>query len=525
MPNQGPITAEEFMALWRSVTDEGYSRPLLEQDGSLIEAIEQAAEQYAVVSQAIDQVTQRLFVVPFSGQTSEPASLARHATVSIQVTRTGSLERFRVFDTNFLVEQLLTDWSPTGGIEVRTHRLYRTTATRTLMPGDPGPITLQAVAELEGAAHNNPPPGTIRGIVQTAAGRSNDYASLVPGPAAHQLIITEVPDIFPPEAVGSYVRLTSGANTGKELRSIGFSPPVPGVNGGTILLAPDALFGLSSVVGTFQPGEQVIQTGAGLGQLLDVTTTRMVVQRTSGTFTPGTITGITSGASATITILQSPDLVAETATASWQILGWADDLQVVVSNPEAPTGGAYAWLEELGGERNMPLHDGETEEQYRARIWNLADVVSPNAIKRAVNKILEPLGAAVCLREVGDPVLFPGAFYDAGSSSDPVQNPTRNFAYDMDFDTRPEDRFKLALSLTESRAFFLVGVPPAQMEFFATAFDAGPAALSAYDVTALFDGDSINLTTATYRAVQQIVETIKAAGVNFELYVEDVGCF
>ena len=40
--NQGALTFDDMMAVWRSVTDRAYNRPLLEEDDSLIEVIELA---------------------------------------------------------------------------------------------------------------------------------------------------------------------------------------------------------------------------------------------------------------------------------------------------------------------------------------------------------------------------------------------------------------------------------------------------------------------------------------------------
>lgn len=152
-------------------------------------------------------------------------------------------------------------------------------------------------------------------------------------------------------------------------------------------------------------------------------------------------------------------------------------------------------LDELGGERGLGRSPGESDTLYRKRVAKPSDTVSPNAVRRAANAILAPLGAAVCLREVGSRLL-PGLFFDAGSSSDTPQNPATNFAYDMNPSVRPEDRWKVLLDLLEFRGFFMIGVPP--------------LASGAADV---------------YRAVFNEVSRVRGGGVGFEMYVEDLGCY
>lgn len=194
------------------------------------------------------------------------------------------------------------------------------------------------------------------------------------------------------------------------------------------------------------------------------------------------------------------------------------------------TGGADACLDALGQDLGVPRNVHEAEGSYRLRIQQAPDTISPAAIRRGVDRILAPLGLGCCLREVGTP-LFPGFFYDAPPSTDPANN----FAYDMDFDLRPEDRFKLLLSLSTFRGFFLVGVPDIVDSAFpgflydGHSGDAFPVT-NAYDTTAVnalfgaYDG-SFTVSTAVYKAISDDVDARRAGGVGFTLYVERVGCF
>jgi len=140
------------------------------------------------------------------------------------------------------------------------------------------------------------------------------------------------------------------------------------------------------------------------------------------------ITGVSSGATTTITSVDlSPDMVPELNNTTWLILDFEKDLGFSVTNELSPTGGRLAMLDELGAERNIGRAPGETDDAYRQRIATLPDTVSPNAIRRAVNRVLSPLGAAVCLREVGLE-LFRGMFFDG----DPLNLDRRvGFAFDL----------------------------------------------------------------------------------------------
>lgn len=519
----GPLTREQLMRLWRSVTDSAYNEALLEEPDSLIEAIEQAAEQFAEVSQLVDALTSALYIRPWSGQTAPPGSLEAHARVDVEVTRNRGLEFPLVFPAGFVVEQVLDDYSPDGSILVQTGRRYVVEETRAMMPGDPGPLVLRLRAEKAGATYNVPPPGTISLHISVGEGLANDGATVVPGTVAHQLRCREEPDVIAPSCVGSYVRFTAGANVGRSSLIVGFGGPVPGVTGGVAMLAADELFRMTAVSGSFERGELVAQAGA-FGQVIEWAPPFLLVRRVTGSFVAGTLTGQTSLASGTAAIEVSAGLVAETATAAWEIVDVVDQYGLQFRNPAHPSGGRYGFLVETGEDRGVFLEDGETEEHYRERVANLPDVVSPNALVRQANSVLVPLGYEVCFREIGTDKFF-GAFFDAGSSDDPVQNPARNFAFDMDFALRPTDRFKLMVSLAESRGFMLFGVPAPRQDWHASAFDAGPSQISAFDVQALFDGDpNLQDLSQTYRAVYNQIESAKLGGVGFDLYIEDQGC-
>jgi hypothetical protein len=237
-----------------------------------------------------------------------------------------------------------------------------------------------------------------------------------------------------PEHVGQYVLLTGGSNLNQIRRVVAYDPPVTegvGINGGTLSLAPTAIFHCSLIAGAFAPGELVQQFPSGAqGTFLHQTAERIVLDRSAGTFVTGqVVVGAQTGAQALVDLVdQTPSMTSETATAAWKILKWSDDLGISASNAAQPTGGKLGMLDELGRERKVNRSPGEEDDAYRKKVSTPADTVSPNAILRAANRVLAPYGGHACLREVGLEKLR-GMFFDGdGLSTDP----RLAFAYDLD---------------------------------------------------------------------------------------------
>jgi hypothetical protein len=208
-----------------------------------------------------------------------------------------------------------------------------------------------------------------------------------------------------------------------------------------------------------------------------------------------------------------------------------------VRNVAATTGGIDASLDALAYDRGMYRNKLETDDQFRLRIVQTPDTVSPAAIQRAADSVLEPFGSVGCLREVGTSKL-PGFFYDAGSSADSPQVEAHNFAYDFGVATgtpRVGDRFKLHLDTKDFRGFFLLGVPKLVeanfpgMVYDGTTSDPFPMT-NAYDTAAVdspfaaYDGVTL-LNGSVYKAISDTISGIKAGGVGFTLYLEEIGCF
>lgn len=518
----GDLTREELIALWESVTDSAYNRPLLEQPESGIEAIEQSAEQFARASLMVERTTQSMYILPWSGQTQPPAAGAALAAVDVTITRPKLFDREFTFGAGLvLLEQELLDFSESGPIAVGTGRRYVVNRTATMAPGEPS-VVVSMLAERAGAGYNLAPPNTIKRFVQAGAGFTNSGASLVPGPGAHRLVMKNEADVVAPEQVGSYLLMIGGANTGRYARIIGYEGS-DGVHGGVAILAATGVLRVHTVVGTFVPGEDVTQASGARGRFQKLAGTFFVFENTIGAFAAGAITGQSSGATATVSSVEIPSaMVAEGATAAWLVVGWTSDLELVATHAESPEGGCSPMLDELGDERRVSRSSGELDDAYRQRVATPADVVSPAAIRRVGNRVLAPLGQAICLREVGLP-LFRGMFFDG----DPLStDPAVAFAFDFDFAVRPEDRFKLALDYLEFRAFMLIGVPPLTIGEFGIPYDA-PHPFNAYDNAPMLtftDGFPAGA-SGVYRAVYQAIQPAKGGGVGFDLYIERIGCF
>jgi hypothetical protein len=282
-----------------------------------------------------------------------------------------------------------------------------------------------------------------------------------------------------------------------------------------------------------------------------------------------------------------------------------------VTNQLSPVGGKIAMLDALGRERKIYRSSGEPDDLYRKRIQTIADVVSPNAIRRALYRVLGLI--PFCFREVGS-TAFPGWFFDGDGSAPSVAfHGAANDAFDTDVvvmngtvtsgvfrfsgtggantsngepaqletaagsllqvggyfgkletgntkltlirktgivptslvgmrvrgllsgavftpvsyvatPTVDARRFRVLLDYEQFRAFFLVGLPPSSAGEFGFAFDTFPTgAFDAQPFNAFFDGSASGM-AALYRSVFNAVDTIRAGGVGWQMYIERIGC-
>lgn len=521
----GPISRAEFEALFLSVNDTSYARPFVELgEGKGYEAHTQAMVQCVRQSLAVDRTTQALYLLPFSGQTNPSAAGGARATTQLAIARSSGFARELTIPRGFLVAEELEDMSPAGGAPTRTGRRVVVIANAGFAPGNAGPINVLIAAEFIGTTYNNIAPGNLTEIDQVGADFTRGFASIVPGLRQHALVLDPNPDVISAAMVGNYVQLLAGTNAGAVRRIVGYLEPNVAAmppDGGTALLAATGVYRLASVGGQFLPGELVTQIATGAtATVVFHDGLYLVADRQSGpNLTVGPVLlGSTSGTVAVAnSVDQSPDLIAESLTATWKVLGWATDLGVTTTNAAAPTGGTAAMLDELASEVLVGRSAGESDVDLAERAARPFDLITPKAVLRSANRILARYGLNATLREVGR-LNFPGLYLDGDPRS---VDPAEAFAFDMDATSRGgADAYKLDLDYLEFRAFMLVGVPPIDLGEFGICFDTG--SYNAFDASPwLAFTDGFPLTAATiYRSVWQEVNRTKAGGVGFDLILD-----
>lgn len=515
------LDRDTLIALFRSSVDSSFADELMADPDSAA-AIEAAAVVFEEASDSVERTSQSLFLRRWSGQTYPPATGAARAVVSENLTRAAPADFPLVLLPGlFFVEEVAVDFGEDGGVEVPTGRRYSPIAPLVVPPGTSA-VTADFVAEKAGAGYDLPLPGSISRPVDSGSA-SGSGASVVPGTTVHRLVLAPEGETVPPSSVGQYVRLVAGANVGQRRRVVAYEPPDPDFphNGVLSLAATEVL--AATTAGGFVFGERVEQAATGAaGFLLSAGAGFLVADRASlPAFAPGAIVGSQSAATATMTAtLSGPDMVAESGTADWELLDWAGGVGLSATNPLSPEGGAAPTLDHIGEEEGLNRAPGETDEPFRSRLSARPDNVSPNALIRAMNRVLAPYGLTGCLREPSDLGSFAGFFYDA-----PANGPsTRRYAYDLDFDARPDDRWKLPLDLSEFRGFFVATVPPMNLGEFGFAYDQG--FVCAYDSApflSFYDGYAA--TSASIRlSVWNALNDAREAGVGFDLVEDAFGC-
>lgn len=432
----GPLTLEQLRAFWASsAVDDSYAQPFIDAgDGGGLEAYDQEFAQFARVSMAVDVTTQACYVLPWSGQTNPPASGAQNATVNLVFSRT-KLQNvpIHLLAGQVFYEEQTTDWGDGGPVTVQTGRRYTLVNDLVIMPGDSGPLTAACIAEGPGYGYNNPLPGTIQLIDQPGSGFNNTSATIsgttgqiapAQPPPVRSVVLTaaNVADMFVPDHVGQLVQITSGPNSGLIAMMNSFIAPNPPNQGSGVTLESILVVENFSNIGlALQPNELVALKNGGtvvgwatfLAARASSTAghVRIAFILLSGTIASATqFVGQISGVTGTINApLWTPTIDLTGAAASWRVLDWSADLGLSVTNPQSPEGGTWPMLDGDGDDKNLPRQVGEGDPAYRDRISKIADVVSPNAIKRAIIRAAPEL--AYCFLEVGT-TQFPGFFLD-----------------------------------------------------------------------------------------------------------------
>ena len=302
----GYYTREELLQLWVDGTDKSYNRPFVEKgDGGGLEVFNQAFAQFERASVAIRNTFQSMYILPWSGQTADPASGDRYATVELKLSREPTIlpAPFFIIPTGTIVLEEATDHSTEGSVEVLTGREYALDNNVVWLPGNTLDQTAQATATVPGWGPNNPMPGTLKEWRQNGKSLSGTRANIVPGFPRCFAVAAWGGDGFIPSHVGQYVQFSSGYNAGVVRRIVG-QYGASGTDAGQAELESTVLLTVSGAVGTFAVGEPVTHSGSGAKGVVvhyDAPTGLLVIERIAGVFDlagPPTITGDTSGATA-----------------------------------------------------------------------------------------------------------------------------------------------------------------------------------------------------------------------------------
>jgi len=446
MPIRGPYTFDELKDVLYSAADPAYLDPFFEGAyGNGRELFEAFLTVLQRVDEAINYSTQALYITEWSGETGQPAMGEARTVLSMEFSRDiGNLAMPMTLKAGaVLYEEQTTDYSANGGVTVYTGRTYTLISDLCFLPGQRGPLTANVVATRVGYGFGNVQPGDVSYVPQPGVTFTNGGATInSPQPASpyDRMLQPFLADAIGAEQIGQYVQFVGGANTGLIRRVAGYEPDPTNATSGTAVFAREPVL-QGTVTGAFQIGEIVEQyNGSALaarGRVLAFgtgATASLVLEAVYGAFsaTTGSITdatGVLSGAALTVSNVENGSaLVTEIETTTWEVVSWTDEFRLTVTNTAVLSQGAMGVLDAIGAERGIARSPGESDDSYRARVKAIADVVSPNAIRRIGNRIWAPYSGSVCLREIGQ-ALFPGIYCDAKPTP---QTTATAFAYDLD---------------------------------------------------------------------------------------------
>lgn len=613
---KGPLSLADLEAAWEATNDRGFTSALQEAgEGNGYEAWTQLFTQLARVSEAADRTFQSLYILPHSGQTNEPSSGGEYAVVNLTLVRTGNMNRPLVLAAGATwVDENATDMSDDGSVQVLTGRRYMITESAIFVPGFSGPVVVEAQAERFGYGYNNPLPGTISFIEQPGTNFANDGAKLTVDASGTSpdgtsitrafLDVANESDVLIPDHVGQYILFTSGANSGKFAQITTYQAPDPKISpptGGRVELD---LLGFAQVNVASGPGfniGEILQLTNSINVLVAFAQLVATVPLTTGATyllfrmrTPlvGTtvahVFGQSSSTTANVTGAEGfPDLVSD-ADVSWRILDWVTDWGVVCSNEQSPSGGRAPTLDALGRERSIDRSPSEATEPYRARVSQPADTVTPNAIKRAIARVIGQV--PYCFRESGTPMdqnpKVVGMFFDKDPydpesyAIDIPSHPTTFETYEKVLFTDSTGttthgigrwlgyspaglglflldsgsflksgdyavglrtstvaqvglpvptsvskwRWRRWLSFENFRGYFFVGLPFNRKSDFGFAYDHHPH--GAYDASPRnnFFDGFSRVDQQMYKALRQELDRVKLGGVGFQIYIESGDC-
>lgn len=176
---------------------------------------------------------------------------------------------------------------------------------------------------------------------------------------------------------------------------------------GTVIV-PSQLVNSSSLVRRGIPGSDTLTTemvGRYFRFSAGVTAEEAAIpRRIVSVFQLGTQPGLVFEPALAVTT--TPGTLVTVDVEEWSELG------LVVSQPDEVTGGRGAALDAIGVDRGQGRGAGEDDDAYRERLCKLADIVSPAAIRRIVDRILTPCGVPYRILETRDVESLMGFTWD-----------------------------------------------------------------------------------------------------------------
>lgn len=180
-----------------------------------------------------------------------------------------------------------------------------------------------------------------------------------------------------------------------------------------------------------------------------------------------------------------------------------EDLGLRVEQAAATTGGRHGFLDQIARDRGTGRAIAESDDQLRARLVELADVVSLGAITRIASRILSPLGLAYRIHEAGIRVGGLGGFV---LDLDP-----------LDWGSACDDG-RVPLSESNAVRYFVICVEIGNEGEFGLALDADPAPPGAPNALdwAFLDGYPVGY-LAALAVLWRAIEAARAAGIAWRL--------
>jgi hypothetical protein len=222
-------------------------------------------------------------------------------------------------------------------------------------------------------------------------------------------------------------------------------------------------------------------------------------------------------------------LTAETGTITWSLLDF-DSLGLQLSSVQAPAGGRDDDLYVLGDSLGLYQQAAESDDVFRDRASRLADVVSPNAIVRVLNRALRPLGYEgrafdVTIDTTPDGSLVGAGFTGLFCDLETTLAPDILGAFDLyaPGDAFPADPWLVLQSADEAYGWFIVALPYLGNGDFGVFFDEGPLYFD--ETVQVYYGPSLagfmdgapTEGNATYASIYSSIDAIKPGGVGFTM--------